>query len=43
MFQSISKNELEFIKESISSNFRIDARGLHDYRNLDVKFGQENG
>lgn len=38
MFFNISLNERDFILEALQQNFRVDARGPHDQRNLDVKF-----
>ncbi len=43
MYQSISDNEKEFLQAAIESNFRIDARGVNDFRAIEIRFGSENG
>ena len=39
MFNSISTNEKEFILSALENDFRVDARGPTDLRNIDIKFG----
>ena len=39
MFSTISINEKDFIVQALESNFRVDARGPTELRNLDIKFG----
>ncbi|GAB2229243.1 hypothetical protein Droror1_Dr00023381 [Drosera rotundifolia] len=36
-------NEKQFIETSLLSEFRLDGRGLYDYRNLNIKFGKDDG
>lgn len=43
MFSSLSINEKEFLIQAIKGKFRVDTRGLFDYRPIDVRFGEENG
>ena len=43
MYQSLSINERDFIKEAIKSDFRVDARGRQAFRHLDIRFGTSNG
>ena len=31
------------MEQAIKSKFRVDARGLNDYRPLEIRFGSENG
>lgn len=39
MFNTISNNEKEFILSALENDFRVDARGPTDLRNIDIKFG----
>ena len=39
----MSVNERDFIKESIKSDFRVDARGRLAFRHIDIRFGTSNG
>ena len=39
MFNTISNNEKEFILAALENDFRVDARGPTDLRNIDIKFG----
>jgi exosome complex RNA-binding protein Rrp42 (RNase PH superfamily) len=43
MFQTLSINERDFLREAIKSDFRVDARGRLAARHLDVRFGSANG
>lgn len=43
MFQTLSINERDFLKEAIKSDFRVDARGRHAHRHVDLRFGSANG
>jgi exosome complex component RRP45 len=43
MFQSLTINERDFLKEAIKTDFRVDARGRLAFRHLDLRFGTANG
>ena len=43
MYQSLSINERDFLKEAIKTDFRVDARGRLAFRHLDLRFGTSNG
>ena len=43
MFNPISVNERDFIKEALESDFRVGGRSALDLRGLEVKFGKKNG
>jgi exosome complex component RRP45 len=43
MFQTLSINERDFLKEAIKTDFRVDARGRLAFRHLDLRFGTSNG
>ncbi|PVU93226.1 hypothetical protein BB561_003398 [Smittium simulii] len=38
-----SNNNREFVLEALKSGYRIDGRGIYDYRNLEIKCGEEAG
>lgn len=39
----LSVNEREFIRRALSEQQRLDGRGLEDYREIRLTFGQEHG
>lgn len=43
MFQTLSINERDFLREAIKSDFRVDARGRLAPRHTEVRFGSGNG
>ena len=43
MYQSLSINERDFLKEAIKTDFRVDARGRLAFRHLDLRFGTSIG
>jgi hypothetical protein len=38
-----SLNEKNFVLQALKENLRLDNRKLHDYRDLDLQFGDDNG
>ena len=43
MFSSLSINEKQFLLQSLQNNFRTDVRPLDSFRDIDIKYGEENG
>ena len=39
----LTLNEREFVLEALQEGLRVDGRGLHDYRNIDLQVGEEYG
>lgn len=39
----ISLNERVFLLQALQAGVRLDGRGLHDYRKIDLQFGDEYG
>lgn len=39
----LTLNEREFVLEALLEGLRVDGRSLHDYRNIDLQFGDEYG
>ena len=39
----LTLNERDFVLEALREGLRVDGRGLHDYRAVDLQFGDEYG
>lgn len=41
--EKISLNEREFIQSALYEELRIDGRGMYDYREVSISFGEDYG